>query len=312
MGSEKFSLRWNDFESSISSSVGDLRDSEQFLDLTLVCGDDQIRAHKVIISACSPLFRSILSKNPHQNPLLYLKDVKCADMRSVLDFMYYGEVSIAQEGLNSFLQVAEELQVKGLTQKCSDKEDGVEKKKSTEVSKPSLPRNLKKHPVTAPPVNSYSKYQGQSYSKDQLEQQDRVSNNIKTEVAEPILTPTDNSHSLAQYGDDEYAEDDYTNYDDVSYGDDSQTVDLSLTGSSETEDLNQYVINQSTELVKEYTCALCQTFKAKLPSKVKNHLEAIHFPGVFLYNCDICGKTLKGRNALNIHKTTMHSKMKKY
>ena len=51
MGSEKFSLRWNDFESSISSSVGDLRDSEQFLDLTLVCGDDQIRAHKVCSNA---------------------------------------------------------------------------------------------------------------------------------------------------------------------------------------------------------------------------------------------------------------------
>ena len=54
---------------------------------------------------------------------------------------------------------------------------------------------------------------------------------------------------------------------------------------------------------KEYTCALCQTFKAKLPSKVKNHLEAIHFPGMFLYNCDICFKTFKGRNAFNIHKT---------
>ena len=60
MGSEKFSLRWNDFESSISSSVGDLRDSEQFLDLTLVCGDDQIRAHKVYSNAWLFLYRSLL------------------------------------------------------------------------------------------------------------------------------------------------------------------------------------------------------------------------------------------------------------
>ena len=60
MGSEKFSLRWNDFESSISSSVGDLRDSEQFLDLTLVCGDDQIRAHKVYSNAWLFLYRPFL------------------------------------------------------------------------------------------------------------------------------------------------------------------------------------------------------------------------------------------------------------
>ena len=72
------------------------------------------------------------------------------------------------------------------------------------------------------------------------------------------------------------------------------------------EDLGQYVVSDMN--VKEYHCALCENFKAKLPSKVRNHLEAIHFPGLFLYSCDICEKTMKGRNALNIHKSTMHSK----
>ena len=99
--SEKFSLRWNDFESSISSNIGKLRDAQDFLDVTLVCENDQIRAHKLVISACSPFFRNILNKNPHQNPLLYMKGVKLRDMESVLDFMYYGEVSIYQNDLNS-------------------------------------------------------------------------------------------------------------------------------------------------------------------------------------------------------------------
>ena len=72
------------------------------------------------------------------------------------------------------------------------------------------------------------------------------------------------------------------------------------------EDLSQYVLNDTT--VKEYHCGLCDTFRAKLPSKVRNHLEAIHFPGLFIYTCNICEKTLKGRNALNIHKSTMHSR----
>ena len=77
-------------------------------------------------------------------------------------------------------------------------------------------------------------------------------------------------------------------------------------GPTNVEELSQYVIGDVA--IKEYTCALCQTFKAKLPSKVKNHLEAIHFPGMFLYNCDICFKTFKGRNALNIHKSNVQPK----
>jgi len=90
---------------------------KDFFDVTLACDDNQLQAHKVILSACSTFFRSVLKKNPHQHPLLYLKGVKYEDIVSVLNFMYHGEVNVAQEELNSFLAVAEDLQVKGLTQK---------------------------------------------------------------------------------------------------------------------------------------------------------------------------------------------------
>ena len=116
MGSEKFCLRWNDFENNISQAFKELRDDKDFFDVTLACDDEQIQAHKVILSACSPFFRNILRRNPHQHPLLYLKGVKYTDLQSVLNFMYHGEVNVAQEELNSFLAVAEDLQVKGLTQ----------------------------------------------------------------------------------------------------------------------------------------------------------------------------------------------------
>ena len=121
MASEKFCLRWNDFESNISVAFRELRDDKDFFDVTLACDDEQIQAHKVILSACSPFFRSILRKNPHAHPLLYLRGVKFQDLQSVLNFMYHGEVNVAQEELNSFLAVAEELRVKGLTQNQSSK-----------------------------------------------------------------------------------------------------------------------------------------------------------------------------------------------
>jgi len=116
MGSEKFCLRWNDFETNISVAFKEIREEKDFFDVTLACDDSQIQAHKVILSACSPFFRNVLRRNPHQHPLLYLKGVKYQDLLSVLNFMYNGEVNVAQEELNTFLSVAEDLRVKGLTQ----------------------------------------------------------------------------------------------------------------------------------------------------------------------------------------------------
>jgi hypothetical protein len=113
---ENFCLKWKDFESNISTGFRELRDDKDFFDVTLACDDNQVQAHKVILSACSPFFRAILRKNPHPHPLLYLKGVKYEDIVSVLNFMYHGEVNVAQEELNTFLAVAEDLQVKGLTQ----------------------------------------------------------------------------------------------------------------------------------------------------------------------------------------------------
>ena len=56
------------------------------------------------------------------HPLIYIRGVRFEDLVSILDFIYYGEVSIAQNELTAFLNLAEELQVKGLTHKKSPKE----------------------------------------------------------------------------------------------------------------------------------------------------------------------------------------------
>jgi len=116
--SDNFCLRWNDFESNISTSFRELREDSEFFDVTLCCdnGTDVVSAHKVILAACSPLFRKILARQKNQqNPFLYLKGIKLKELQAVLNFMYHGEVNVAQDSLNNFLAVAEELAVKGLT-----------------------------------------------------------------------------------------------------------------------------------------------------------------------------------------------------
>ena len=114
--SEKFSLKWNDFQENISSAFHTLRDDTTFTDVTLISEDgQQLQAHKVILSASSPFFMNILKTNKHPNPLIYLKGFKAHQLYSIIDFMYHGVAEIYQENLDGFLAVAEELQLKGLT-----------------------------------------------------------------------------------------------------------------------------------------------------------------------------------------------------
>ena len=150
--SEKFCLKWNDFESNVSGAFREIREERDFFDVTLACDDNQMEAHKVIISACSPMFRNILRRNPHQHPLLYLRGVKYKELENVLNFMYQGEVNVAQEDLNTFLSVAEELQVKGLTQGNSGSGQQSSKPSSTTAKSEAYKSSLAPPRHEAPPV----------------------------------------------------------------------------------------------------------------------------------------------------------------
>lgn len=75
----------------------------------------------MVLSACSPYFQSLFTNHPEKHPIVILKDVPFADMKSLLDFMYRGEVSVDQERLSAFLRVAESLRIKGLTEVNDDK-----------------------------------------------------------------------------------------------------------------------------------------------------------------------------------------------
>ena len=122
--SEKFCLKWNDFQKNIVSSYHELRKDSDFCDVTLVCGEDQqIEAHKIMLTACSPFFSMILKKNKHSHPMIYMRGMKAKDLISVVDFIYYGEANIYQDG---FLALAEELQLKGLAGAQDDTSDLVQ------------------------------------------------------------------------------------------------------------------------------------------------------------------------------------------
>ncbi|XP_063607307.1 longitudinals lacking protein-like, partial [Penaeus indicus] len=117
MGSDQhFCLRWNNFHSNIATSFEHLRDHEDFVDVTLACEGRSLKAHKVVLSACSPYFRNLLKQNPCQHPIIILRDVAFVDMSALLSFVYQGEVYVSQDRLTTFLRTAEMLHIKGLTE----------------------------------------------------------------------------------------------------------------------------------------------------------------------------------------------------
>ena len=113
--SEKFCLKWTDFQSTVSQSFRILRQEEDFYDVTLVSEDElQLSAHRLVLSACSSLFKNILKKNVHTNPLIYLSGVSSNNLKNILDYVYCGEVQLFQEQVDSFLDIAKKLQISGL------------------------------------------------------------------------------------------------------------------------------------------------------------------------------------------------------
>ena len=115
--SEKFCLKWNDFQVNTSKSFKDLRNQKHFYDVTLVSDDQkQVSAHKVVLSACSEYFQNVLKQNPHSNLVLCLDGVSSTDLNNMLDYVYLGEVQIYQEDLDRFLEVAQKFKLEGLLQ----------------------------------------------------------------------------------------------------------------------------------------------------------------------------------------------------
>lgn len=120
---QQFSLKWTNYTNHITNAFDTLRSKEDFCDVTLSCEGRKIRAHKVLLSACSTYFKEIFKENPCQHPVIIFKNVKYDDLLSIVVYMYQGEVNIEQDALPTFLHTAEMLSIQGLTEDDSSQND---------------------------------------------------------------------------------------------------------------------------------------------------------------------------------------------
>ena len=91
MASDKFSLKWNDYQSNWSQSLSGLRNDTEMADVTLIT-DDKVKmfAHKILLSSCSEVFNFILKDSKQQNPLLYLREAFIKKNKKKMTFVISG------------------------------------------------------------------------------------------------------------------------------------------------------------------------------------------------------------------------------
>ncbi|XP_063228426.1 longitudinals lacking protein-like isoform X3 [Bacillus rossius redtenbacheri] len=112
---QQFCLKWNNHQNTLVSVFDTLLESGMLVDCTVAAEGQYLKAHKVVLSACSPFFERLLTQHCERHPIIILKDVTFKELEAMIFYMYRGKVNICQDQLGSLLKAAESLQIKGLS-----------------------------------------------------------------------------------------------------------------------------------------------------------------------------------------------------
>ncbi|XP_017052048.1 protein abrupt [Drosophila ficusphila] len=112
---QQFCLRWHNHQTSLLSTLPILLDQSHLTDVTISAEGRQLRAHRVVLSACSSFFMDIFRALEASNhPVIIIPGASFGAIVSLLTFMYSGEVNVYEEQIPMLLNLAETLGIKGL------------------------------------------------------------------------------------------------------------------------------------------------------------------------------------------------------
>jgi len=280
-------LRWNDFEQNTSNALREVREEGEFFDCTLSTGEKQLPAHKLILAACSPFFRGILRQNPHTNPLLYLKGVDHANLQSILQFLYHGEVNIAQTDLSAFLAVAEDLQIRGLTQKDKEHVD-------QEVRKPvEKARQISVGDSVKPSVR-------QSYPEMIDIEEMPVKTEQPSETSVPVEPVVYNEEVEEMY-------EDYSEFPIQESEGGPGLVAAEIPSKGFPSELDDTINSMIAYQDGNYVCIVCHKGFKSMLQNARAHVEAKHTDSAGVA-CQVCGFVSKTRDSLRKHTALKHKK----
>jgi hypothetical protein len=273
---QSVSIDWDEHSRNFRESLRELRENDNFLDVTIVCDDDiQIKAHKNILSVSSNFFRNILRKNPHPHPLIYLKGLNHSDLVDLVEFMYSGKVEIAQANLESFLASAQDLKVKGLFD--------MQNNSILDMAK------------------------GLNASKKKVDVDVDADGDLSYGNAEEIVMPSEDFDMNTSTTNEETLriniclEESSRTF--KSEGSTSVMRDSNPMGDFDTAemmDINAKRVSLIEKKDKMWHCKVCGKITKQICA-IKNHVET-HIDGISV-DCSVCGKSYRSKSVLSAHKS---------
>ena len=275
----KLSIQCDHFEDHIKTAFSKLRENEDYVDVTLACAEDQVQAHKVIVASFSPILAGILKRQKSNHPVIYLKGIKSVDLINVVNFMYEGQVSLAASNLDSFFDVANELQVEGLFHR-----DEVEI--NTEMDESPLE-----------PANA-----------DVMDRSDMDGTDEKV-IVKVESEDSDIQTDYLDYGNEQEVgevsdvqSDFFVNHNVANVGGDCEAV-------WEPPNINNNLKMFTSAGNGKWSCNVCNKMIIGNKSQMKRHV-IIHVPGQEV-SCNICGNVFKNKYSFESHKSRTHGNLKK-
>ena len=133
-----YNLTWHNFTEHLQHLFENLYKEESYADVTLVSSDQiEFKAHKIVLSACSPVFKKVIDNNPRDQPLIYQTEIQSQEIEAILHFMYIGEGKFYQERMTEFIKAAQDLDIKHFSEsleiQTEDQELNIQKETSDEV-----------------------------------------------------------------------------------------------------------------------------------------------------------------------------------
>ena len=277
MTQEKYNLTWHSYSDNWREIIRDMMETKDFADVTLVCDDmKQIKAHRNILSACSPLLKNILNIDPqNHHPVLFLRGIMHSEMESILQFIYLGEASFYEGRMNEFIKAVTNLEIRELCKNVSM--DNSEEE------------DLSNESIEEPLLEVLAEYREENGSEPILEAthsgNEEVSNNVSTLSSSSPIEP-ELSTELKDAN--------------------SSTFNCTKCEKTFTTKNGLRYHTSSEHDAKKYSCNQCE-YQTTHPTKLNYHVKSRHAGG---YACKHCKYKAPSQDALTRHTQSVHEGVK--
>ena len=317
MSAEKYKSTMHTHSDHLREMLHEMMKTNEFSDVTLVCDDKkQIKAHRNILSASSPVFKNILQIDTQSNhPVIYLRGIKYQDMESILQFIYLGKVTFYQERMNEFLFVANNLEIKELTKNVEEVSEPVTSDRTEGLGLFAQPKVSGQSPKVNSPVKNCKNPVNNVNIEEKMETE--AIDKVDLTLAEDFEETQEEEGEVVKFACNQCQ---YQTAEEEDMTDHIKTVHESIPareskypcnqcGKQFTFESNLRTHIQSTHEAVKYSCTKCP-YETTKQEKLTNHVQSVHEDEGIKYCCTSCNAEFNSQIELTRHTQTMHKEVK--